>query len=185
MRIISVYWEQLGQMYFVRPIAAILAIAGLFAVLTALVTALPGHASAAEQPLPLPRFVSLKSSEVNLRTGPGIRYPIEWVYQRRGLPVEITAEFDNWRRVRDAQGAVGWIHRSLLSGRRTAMVVESERLFRRQPQEDAPGAFRAAAGVLVEIITCDSIWCQMVQGETTAWTRQKGLWGVYPGEKIK
>lgn len=168
-------------MYFVRSIATILAIAGLFAVLTAL----SGQASVAEEALPLPRFVSLKKSEVNLRTGPGKRYPIEWIYQRRGLPVEITAEFENWRRVRDAQGAVGWMHRSLLSGRRTAMVVEVERLFRHRPQEDAPGAFRAAAGVLVEIITCDSAWCQVALRKTTAWTRQKGLWGVYPGEKIK
>ncbi len=133
----------------------------------------------------MPRFVSLKSSEVNLRTGPGTRYPIDWVYQRRTLPVEITAEFDNWRRVRDSEGVVGWIHRSLLSGRRTAMVVEPERVFRRAPQADAPAAFRAGSGVLVEIISCDGAWCHVAHRENKAWTLQDGLWGVYPRETIE
>ena len=96
-------------MFFVRLIALIFAVSCLLAA----TLALSGPAVARDDALPLPRFVSLKSSEVNLRTGPGTRYPIEWVYQRRALPVEITAEFDNWRRVRDSEGVVGWIQRRI------------------------------------------------------------------------
>ncbi len=134
--------------------------------------------------LPLPRFVSLKSAKVNLRTGPGTRYPIDWVYQRRWLPVEIIAEFDNWRRVRDSEGVVGWVHRALLSGRRSALVAPPERIFRRAPETGVPALFRAESGVLVEIISCDGAWCQVAHGDTEAWTKQGGLWGVYPGEVI-
>ncbi len=164
-------------MYFALPIASIIALA--------IMLALPGQAVARDDALPLPRFVSLKSSEVNLRTGPGTRYPIDWVYQRRALPVEITAEFDNWRRVRDSEGVVGWIHGSLLSGRRTALVAEQERIFRRAPKPGAPTVFRAGQGVLLDIISCDGAWCHVVQGEAKAWTLQNGLWGVYPGEMIE
>ena len=168
-------------MFFVRLIALIFAVSCLLAA----TLALSGRAVARDDALPLPRFVSLKSSEVNLRTGPGTRYPIEWVYQRRALPVEITAEFDNWRRVRDSESVVGWIHRSLLSGWRTAIVIEPERLFRRAPKANAPGTFRAGRGVLVEIISCDGTWCHVAHDETDAWTQQDGLWGVYPGETIE
>ncbi|MBT3629363.1 MAG: hypothetical protein HOF33_09070 [Rhodospirillaceae bacterium] len=168
-------------MYFARPIAAILALGCLLAV----ILPFPSQISARDDALPLPRFVTLKSSEVNLRTGPGTRYPIDWVYQRRALPVEITAEFDNWRRVRDSEGVVGWIHRSLLSGRRTAMVAEPERVFRRAPKTGAAAAFRAGRGVLVDIISCDGSWCHAAHGETRAWTRQEGLWGIYPGEALE
>ncbi len=168
-------------MYFARQIAAILALGCLLA----MVLPFSNQILARDDALPLPRFVSLKSAEVNLRTGPGTRYPIDWVYQRRALPVEITAEFDNWRRVRDSEGVVGWIHRSLLSGRRTAMVAEPERLFHRAPKADAPAAFRAGQGVLVDIVSCDGSWCHVAHGETRAWTRQEGLWGVYPGEALE
>ena len=144
----------------------------------------PAAASAADS-LSLPRFVSLKSSEVNLRTGPGTRYPIDWVYQRRGLPVEIIAEFDNWRRVRDSEGVVGWIHRALLSGRRSALVALPERIFLRAPEAGAQALFRAAPGVLVEIVSCDGVWCKVSHDDTKAWTKQGGLWGVYLGEVIE
>ncbi|HKH69397.1 MAG TPA: SH3 domain-containing protein, partial [Reyranella sp.] len=64
--------------------------------------------------LPIPRFASLRSDEVNVRTGPGPRYPIDWVFKRKAMPVEIVAEFENWRKIRDWQGASGWVHQSLL-----------------------------------------------------------------------
>ncbi|MEE8172466.1 MAG: SH3 domain-containing protein [Alphaproteobacteria bacterium] len=146
---------------------------------------LPGSVAAGDDSLPLPRFVSLKAAEVNLRTGPGTRYPIDWVYQRRALPVEIINEFGNWRRVRDSEGTMGWIHRALLSGRRTALVAPPERMFHRAPDADAPAVFRAAPGVLVNIISCDGAWCHVERGDAKAWTRQGGLWGVYPGELIE
>ena len=167
-------------MRFARLLTLSFTAAGLIASLWALA----GPAAARDDALPLPRFVSLKSAEVNLRTGPGTRYPIEWVYKRRALPVEIFAEFDNWRRVRDWEGTVGWIHRALLSGHRSALVTPPERVFRRAPKTGAPALFRAESGVLVKIISCDGEWCHVVQGETKAWTKQSGLWGVYPGEVI-
>jgi SH3-like domain-containing protein len=167
-------------MHLARPFTSNLIAAGMIACLWLWS---PLAADAAE-PLPLPRFVSLKSSEVNLRTGPGTRYPIEWVYQRRGLPVEIIAEFDNWRRVRDSEGVVGWVHRALLSGRRSALVAPPERIFRRAPEANATALLRAESGVLVEIISCNGAWCKVSLDDTRAWTKQVGLWGVYPGELI-
>jgi SH3-like domain-containing protein len=162
-----------------RLSALIIAAAGIVCL------AIAPQPAAGEEELPLPRFVSLKSAEVNLRTGPGTRYPIEWVYQRRWLPVEITAEFDNWRRVRDWQGTQGWVHRALLSGRRSALTLPPERIFRRAPEDGAPALYRAGPGVLVMILACDGTWCKTEHGETRAWTRQNGLWGVYPGEVIE
>src|SRR5919204_606278 len=72
--------------------------------------------------LPLPRFASLRSDEVNVRTGPGTRYPVDWVFKRKGMPVEIVAEFENWRKIRDWQGASGWVHQSLLTGKRSFII---------------------------------------------------------------
>ncbi len=166
---------------FARPPIRFIAVAGFLAWMLSP----PAPLAVGEDALPLPRFVSLKSAEVNLRTGPGVRYPIEWVYQRRALPVEITAEFDNWRRVRDSDGTVGWIHRALLSGTRSALALPPEQTFRRAPKDSAPALFRAGPGVLVAILSCDGAWCQTEQGETKAWVRQNGLWGVYPGEIIE
>src|SRR4029077_21108216 len=73
--------------------------------------------------LPVPRFVSLKSDRVNVRSGPNKDQEVRWVYTHAGMPVEITAEFENWRRIRDWEGAEGWVYHSLLSGKRTAMVL--------------------------------------------------------------
>jgi SH3-like domain-containing protein len=73
--------------------------------------------------LPVPRFVSLKPGKVNVRAGPTKDNDVTWVYTRAGLPVEVTAEYENWRRVRDWEGAEGWVYHSLLSGRRTAIVI--------------------------------------------------------------
>ena len=68
--------------------------------------------------LPVPRFVSLKSDRVNVRSGPNKDQDVRWVYTRAGMPVEVTAEFENWRRIRDWEGAEGWVYHSLLSGKR-------------------------------------------------------------------
>ncbi len=161
----------------------ILSLAGAILLAATLLLSVPR--AAVVDALPLPRFVSLKSEEVNLRSGPGVRYPIEWVYTRRGWPVEITAEFDNWRRVRDADGTVGWIHRALLSGKRSALVLPPERVFRRAPKDNAAALFRAEPGVLVYLLSCDGAWCHTEQRETKAWVRQNRLWGVYPNEVIE
>lgn len=133
---------------------------------------------------PLPRFASLRASEVNLRTGPGVRYPVEWVFVRRGLPVEITAEFDTWRKIRDWQGTEGWVHQSMLSGRRAAMVVGSTQSLRRKPTPDAPVVARVEADVVCDLLDCNDAFCRVEASGVRGWIPRGSLWGVYPGESI-
>jgi len=135
--------------------------------------------------LPLPRFASLRATKVNLRAGPGVRYPVEWVYQRRGLPVMITAEFDAWRKIRDWRGTVGWIHRSMLTGRRTVIATAREVVLRRKPSKSAAAVGRAEAGVIARVLACKGDWCRIEAGGISGWGRRKALWGTLAQEKIK
>ena len=136
--------------------------------------------------LPLPRFVSLRTEPVNMRTGPGIRYPVTWVYQRRNLPVEITDEFDTWRQVRDPDGAEGWVHQSMLSGQRTALITQpSSSLFK----GSAPSSAKIAeleSGVVVVVDRCpkQTDLCLVEAGGTKGWMRRDLFWGLYDGEFI-
>ena len=133
---------------------------------------------------PLPRYASLRSSKVNLRAGPGIRYPVEWVYMRRGLPLMIVAEFDAWRKVRDWRGTVGWVHRSMLTGKRTVITTASEVVLRRKPSPDAPAVARTRAGVIARVLTCEGHWCRIQAGGIRGWGPRSALWGTLPNEKI-
>ena len=151
---------------------------------TFLVTA-PVAASAQRSELAVPRYVSLRADEVRLRAGPNITYPIEWVIRRRHLPVEIIAEFELWRRIRDPQGAEGWVHQSLLSGRRYAIVTGETRTLRRRPEPDAAAVARAEAGVIGELIECQGAWCRMDAGGFRGWLRRAEIWGVYPNEVVR
>jgi SH3-like domain-containing protein len=139
--------------------------------------------------LPLPRFASLKTDRVNLREGPSKEHATKWVYQRAGLPVEITAEFEVWRRVRDSEGVEGWVLHSLLSGRRTALVTpykkgDNSRIFVR-PSESADLAATLQSGVIVNIRFCDGAWCLVDGDGFKGYIQQPKLWGVYPNEKIE
>ena len=135
--------------------------------------------------LALPRFVTLRAAKVNLRTGPGIRYPIEWVYARKGLPLEVIDEFETWRRVRDWQGSVGWVHQSMLSGRRGAMVVGERRLLRRAPEDGAPGVAQVEAGVVGSLRRCTGGWCRIEVKGFEGWLRQDQIYGAYPDESVE
>ena len=138
--------------------------------------------------LPIPRFVSLKAEKVNVRRGPSSDYPVAWVFQRKGLPVEIVAEFENWRRVRDSDGEEGWILQNMLSGKRTAVIAPWKQgqtvplLANAQP--GAGLVAQAAAGVLAEVEGCNGQWCQVDAGSYDGFVEQTQLWGVYPGEKV-
>ncbi len=140
--------------------------------------------------LPLPRFASTATEPINVRVGPGTRYDVVWVYVRRGQPLEIIAEFDTWRQVRDVQGDEGWIHQSLLSGNRTGLITpwaESGRTALRSAPEDSAGVVAwLTPGFHVNISECDSSWCAVSARSGGKSFRgnvpQDTLWGVYPNE---
>ena len=133
----------------------------------------------------LPRFVSLRSDEVNLRTGPGVRYPVEWVLQRRYMPVEVLAEFENWRKIRDWQGTEGWVHQSMLSGRRYAIITGDVRVIRRQPDGNSPAVARLEPGVVAQIVECKDQWCRLDTNGLKGWLMRADFWGVYGNEAVK
>ena len=139
--------------------------------------------------LPVPRYVSLKSDHVNVRAGPTKDNDVAWVYTRSGLPVEITAEFENWRRVRDSEGAEGWVYHSLLSGRRTAVVTTKTKedfapLYDRADSGSAVAA-RLQAGVVAQVKHCAAGWCRVTGNGFDGWVEQQRLWGVYKDEKVE
>jgi SH3-like domain-containing protein len=136
--------------------------------------------------LPLPRFVSLKTDKINVHVGPAKTYDVTWIYTRVGLPVEITAEFENWRRIRDAEGAEGWVYHSLLSGRRMAIVQAKENLVPLREAGDLEGSIVAQlqSGVIGTVKKCTGNWCRISGDGFDGWIEQQRLWGVYPNEKI-
>ncbi len=137
--------------------------------------------------LPLPRFVSLRSDEVNLRAGPGVRYPVDWVYTRRDLPVEVIAEFDAWRKIRDWQGTEGWVHQSMLSARRMVVVTGAQRPLRADPDEQAPILALVDPNVMGRLLACPrgKAYCRIDIGNIQGWLKRDEFWGVYQGEYIE
>lgn len=175
-----------SQRRTVRGVAWLLAVAFCAAIAPQAPRAEPiGSASG----LPIPRYVSLKSDRVNLREGPSKDHRTTWIFQRAGLPVEITAEFEIWRKVRDSEGAEGWVLHSLLSGRRTALVAPWKKgvdsiLYDKASTQSATVAM-LQSNVIANVRGCDGAWCK-VSGEGFAgYIQQSNLWGVYPNEKIE
>lgn len=171
---------------------------GIAALLLVAFTSLPAAAQTAgsvgPSGLPLPRYVSLKSDRVNLRQGPGTDYPTAWVYRRAGLPVEVIEEYEAWRKVRDSEGTTGWILSSLLSGRRTALVLPWELkpdaprpqiALRQNDSERAAPVAMIEAGVIADIQSCDGAWCYVVIESFRGYLEQTKLWGVYQRERVK
>ena len=153
---------------------------------------LPGHtakdAALTTSGLPVPRYVSLKSDHVNVRAGPTKDNDVAWVFTRPGLPVEITAEFENWRRVRDSEGAEGWVYHSLLSGRRTAVITMKHKddlapIYDRADADSAVAA-RLQAGVVAQVKKCTTNWCHVTGNGFDGWIQQERLWGVYADEQV-
>ena len=135
--------------------------------------------------LKLPRFVSLSSSKVRARSGPGLRYPIEWIYTRDGLPVEVVKEFENWRKILDIDGQGGWVHVSLLSGDRTALINTNEIVMMRDaPLESSRALARLEPTVVVDIERCLDSWCRIRRADFSGWIERNFLWGIYAGEEI-
>ena len=140
--------------------------------------------------LPVPRFVSLKADKVNMRAGPTREHEVTWVFTRLGLPVEVTAESENWRKIRDSEGTEGWVYQSLLSSRRTALVTpwskkeESFPLYERA-DSGASVVARLQPGVLGTVKTCNGKWCRIFGDGYDGYIEQERLWGVYPNETVE
>jgi SH3-like domain-containing protein len=159
------------------------------AVLTAVAPVLAAGDTGSASGLPVPRFVSLKSDRVNVRAGPNKDQDVRWVYTRAAMPVEITAEFENWRRIRDWEGAEGWVYHSLLSGKRMATVVpkSKDELVPLYESADLTSAVvaRLQSGVLGALKSCTGSWCQFIGKNFDGWIQQDRLWGAYPNEKVE
>lgn len=132
--------------------------------------------------LPLPRFVSLKASEGNVRRGPSLTHRIDWVFKRRDMPLEVTAEFGHWRRVQDHDGAGGWVHYALISGARTVLIEQDMTPVYARPDTSAPIAAAFELGVVARLGTCTLVWCKVSAGGFRGWVEKEKLWGVMPDE---
>jgi SH3-like domain-containing protein len=168
-------------------IGRFLAAAGA-AVLVGMVRADAETAIGPRSGLPVPRFVSLKPDRVNVRAGPTRDHEVTFVYTRSGLPVEITAESDNWRRIRDWEGSEGWVYHSLLSGKRTALVAPKDKSQLVPLYEKSGGSStvlaQLQAGVLAQVKHCAANWCRISGPHFDGWVVQDQLWGVYSNENV-
>lgn len=131
---------------------------------------------------PVPRFVSLRPNEVNARVGPGPNYPVDWIYLKSGLPVEVVAEFDTWRKIRDVQGAMSWVHQSMLSPKRHALIQGGEAYMYATESTKGQPMVRLQQGVVVELLKCRGEWCQVRIYDFKGWIQRAFLWGMYPEE---
>lgn len=143
-------------------------------------------AQAAEPSSAVPRFASLSSDKVFMREGPTYRHPILWVYHRRGLPVEIVAQYDVWRKVRDADGTTGWVHASMIAERRTVVVTAARPApVRRSDDPHAPILALASKGVVAKLEACEANACEIEAEGAQGWIEKKNIWGVRVGEVFR
>ena len=120
-----------------------------------------------------------------MRSGPGLRYPIRWIYRREGLPVEVIAESDTWRKLRDWEGTEGWMHQSMLTGGRTVMVAGGSVFILNDPNPNSYTVAQLEAGVIAALQRCEGDWCEVSAGGYSGWLRRDAVYGVYPGETIE
>lgn len=132
--------------------------------------------------LPLPRYVSMKAAEANVRRGPSLTHRIDWVFTRRGMPLQVTAEYGNWRKIQDRDGAGGWVHYALLSGVRTVLVESDMLPVLNNPDPKSPVNAHFETGVVARLGTCSVDWCRISAGGYRGWALKSNLWGVEPGE---
>ena len=135
----------------------------------------------------VPRFASLRVGEVNLRSGPGTKYPIQFVYHHKGLPVEILSEYDIWLKVRDWQGSEGWVHERMISPARTVIIKADTRTIYRDPARDSPALAKLEPGVVAKLLECSNAWCKIETEKQNikGWLLRSEVWGVYPDEVVQ
>lgn len=158
---------------------------GLIALLAGAALAENDPARGSVTNLPLPRFVSLKTNEGNARRGPGLTHRIDWVFSRAGMPLRVIAEYENWRRIEDTEGAGGWVHYSLLSGTRTVVVTAELLDLRASPLHDGSVILRAEAGVIARLLECRPDWCRVSLNGEKGWVLKSAVWGVNPDESFE
>ena len=132
-------------------------------------------------------FASLRVSEVNLRSGPGAKYAIQFVYHHKGLPVEIIGQYDVWRKIRDWQGSVGWVHERMISPARTVIIKADTRTIYRDPARDSPALAKLEPGVVAQLLECSNAWCKIETEKQNikGWLLRSEVWGVYPDEAVQ
>lgn len=136
--------------------------------------------------LPVPRWVTVKAARVNVRRGPSLDQDILWTYVKPGTPIEIIAEYDSWRRIRDVNGSVGWVKAAMLDGRRNVLVtgVVNAPLLS-DPKPDAETLAFAAPGLVAQLVSCKGAWCEVSTRGYEGYVERSRLWGVYPNEQLK
>lgn len=132
----------------------------------------------------VPRYVSLAKNTVNVRTGPDGKYPIIWVFKKAGLPVKVIAEYKDWRKIVDSEGATGWIWGPLLSSKRTGLIIARRQTLLKGPDNVHPAAVIAEAGVVGKILTCKKNWCRLDINGFKGWLKQGSFWGTLNGETL-
>jgi SH3-like domain-containing protein len=162
----------------VRRIACLLILS--FALCVGGLSANPSSKLGPVTKLPLPRFVSLKAAEGNVRRGPSLSHRIDWVFKRRNMPLLVTAEHGHWRRVQDRDGAGGWVHYALISGNRTVLVDQDMLALHRKPDAQSHILAALEAGVIAELGECMDEWCYLSSGGYRGWAKKSALWGVAP-----
>ncbi|MFT6450642.1 MAG: SH3-like domain-containing protein [Halocynthiibacter sp.] len=165
-----------------RALSSRLALGAAFAIFASAVFAQDERPRGSVTNLPLPRFVSLKTDEGNVRRGPSLTHRIDWVFTREDMPLEITAEYGHWRRVQDRDGVGGWMHYALLSGVRTVIIDEDLMALRAKPDEEASVNARIEAGVIAKLGECGPVWCRLQADGHKGWALKTALWGVAPDE---
>jgi SH3-like domain-containing protein len=137
--------------------------------------------------LPLPRFVTLRTDEVNVRAGPGFQYPVTAIYHRDGLPVEIIGEFDVWRQLDLPDGGTGWVHEATIRAHRSFIVTSPQANLLSSPESGASVVAVLDFGVSGALVRCDGVsnWCEVSTGHVTGYLARQDFWGVFPGEVIK
>jgi SH3-like domain-containing protein len=134
--------------------------------------------------LPVPRYVTLKFDEANLRAGPGREYPVLWQYRQAGLPLRVDAEFGIWRKVIDHDGTAGWMHGSVLSLRRMALVQKSMAKIHANPDEKSNVIALAERLALMELQSCPKTWCHVANNDVRGWIKRQAVWGLLETESL-
>lgn len=162
--------------------------AGTLALLAVCLVATAGAAQerqvARKTPGDMTRFASLRADDVNVRAGPGVRYPVKWKFVQRNMPVQIIAEYDTWRKIRDWEGAEGWVHRAMLSSRRSLIMIGQGQTMRKDATDDSAAVARLATGYVVMVSRCERVWCEVEADGYEGWIKRDSVWGIFPGEKL-